>query len=369
MNNKFLTVTPGVLQLDPAPLGRMLVSLAPVIKSPNMSYAYRKKKRKLANFVLTKIYEDSFYPPNAGPPDYLVDHWTISTLANAFPAHSWEEYRGAVELLLANKHAISRPCSDGPLDQETIIPDNRGYRGRAGRVLWQGKPEGSFGAIRNGYAMDAAHPEYPYCSPRIGYFYSEPLLSWKIILLTNQRSAMAIEIGAYTIKTILGKGIDWLRATLIKWGRLRFYDLKVTYCYSFYDEREYHVRTGGKKQIYEVNCAVTIINESQGPKIIRNVRMAVMVGGVRFPLTVFDAQLRQPKPTYSLAGKEARNFAWNAFRPTIGKAPGHTGLVPIDPSDASIAFLVEFEDKKNRTIQHFVEVAEARMLDPRRIAE
>ncbi len=83
-----------------------------------MSYAYRKKKRKLANFVLTKIYEDSFYPPNSGPPDYFEDYWTISTLAKAFPSRSWEEYRGAVELLLSNRHVISRPDRDGPLDKE-----------------------------------------------------------------------------------------------------------------------------------------------------------------------------------------------------------------------------------------------------------
>ena len=83
-----------------------------------MSYAYRKKKRKLANIVLTKIYEDSFYPPNSGPPDYYEHQWTVSTLTKAFPIHSWGEYRGAVELLLANKHVISRSDPNGPLDEE-----------------------------------------------------------------------------------------------------------------------------------------------------------------------------------------------------------------------------------------------------------
>jgi hypothetical protein len=78
-----------------------------------MSYAYRKKKRNLANFVLTKIQEDSFYPPNSGSPDYIEYYWTIGTLAKTFPSHSWHEYRGAIELLLANEHVISRPDPDG----------------------------------------------------------------------------------------------------------------------------------------------------------------------------------------------------------------------------------------------------------------
>ena len=180
---------------------------------------------------------------------------------------------------------------------------------------------------------------------------------------------MTNEIVAYTAKTVLGKCIDWVWRALNKRGRLRFYDLEVSYCYSFYDELENHVRIGGKKQVYQVNCRVTIRNESQQPKIMRNVRMAVLVGGARFPLTIFDGLLQRSKPTFSLAGGETRNTSWTAFRPAIGKAPGHTGLVPIVPADASIVFVVEFEDEKNRTIQNFVETSEARMHDPRHIVE
>jgi hypothetical protein len=217
--------------------------------------------------------------------------------------------------------------------------------------------------------VGAAHPKFPYFSRRIGYIYSEPLLSWKIAFSTNQTSAMATELVVYSAKTLLGKCIDWLWTTLIKRGRLRFYDPEVNYCYSFYDERENHVRTGGEKQIYEINCTVAIRNESQGPKIMRNIRMAAIVGGVRFPLTVFDGHVRQSKLTYSLAGGEARHAVWKAFRPAIGKAPGHTGLIPVVPPDASIVFVIEFEDEVNRTIRLCLDVAEARMLDPRHIVE
>ncbi len=178
---------------------------------------------------------------------------------------------------------------------------------------------------------------------------------------------MASEIFTYPAKTILGKCIDWVWTTLIKRGRLRFYDHELSYSYSFYDEIENHVRSGGKIQIYEVNCTVTIRNESQEPKIIRNVRMVAIVGGVRFPLNVFDGQVW--KPTYSFAAGETHRASWIGFRKAFGKAPGHMGLIPIDPPNASIVFEIDFEDEKNRTIQQCVEISEGRRLDPRHIVE
>jgi len=82
-----------------------------------MSYTYRRRKREIAHFILTKIYEDSLYPPNDGPPDYGEQIWSIGTLAKLFPRYTWEEYRGAVQLLEFHEHVSCAPLErDGPMD-------------------------------------------------------------------------------------------------------------------------------------------------------------------------------------------------------------------------------------------------------------
>lgn len=85
-----------------------------------MSYQYRRRKREVAHFILTQVYEDSFNPPNDGPPDYGEQVWTFSTLSKHFPQYTWEEYRGAVQLLEFNHHVsctLAEPDGfpDGPL--------------------------------------------------------------------------------------------------------------------------------------------------------------------------------------------------------------------------------------------------------------
>ena len=80
------------------------------------------------------------------------------------------------------------------------------------------------------------------------------------------------DFGLSAVKALQGKVINWLWQKLTKPGRLHFYDTQVTYCYSYYDEYENHVRTDGMKKIYEVWCRVTTHDDCVTTRIIRNVR-------------------------------------------------------------------------------------------------
>lgn len=61
---------------------------------------------------------------------------------------------------------------------------------------------------------------------------------------------MAVEWSVSMGKWVLSKLWDLWWSLRMKRSRLHFYDPAVTYCYSFYDENENHVRSGGTKMIY-----------------------------------------------------------------------------------------------------------------------
>ena len=152
-------------------------------------------------------------------------------------------------------------------------------------------------------------------------------------------------------------------------SRLHFYDPAVTYCYSFYDENENHVRSGGTKMIYEIYSRLTIRNDGRTEKILRNVRVVAIVGDKRFPMEVFDMSAGEWKSMYMVPGGTSYSVKWKSFPKAFGKAPGHTGLIPVNPPSLGIIFEVNYMSENGGVGRILVEVPEARMFDPRHIVE
>jgi lipopolysaccharide export LptBFGC system permease protein LptF len=69
-------------------------------------YKYRKRKRELADFILSKINTNAFDDPE---PEYFEtepNSISISAFAKKFPDHTFDQYLSAVALLEFNKHIL-----------------------------------------------------------------------------------------------------------------------------------------------------------------------------------------------------------------------------------------------------------------------
>jgi hypothetical protein len=172
------------------------------------------------------------------------------------------------------------------------------------------------------------------------------------------------EIATYCAKTFLGKAVDWAFRKRVKKGQLQFYEPALTYSFSFYDRNDNHILAGGTKKIYLLQCSVTVYNNSESPKLMRNTRLIGKINKKIFVFYLYDDVAFAWKSHYSVPGTKIFTFSWHAFLEGFGFIDGEPGMIPLNPADNEILFELCYIDEKERECKIFIESIESRRMNP-----
>jgi hypothetical protein len=121
---------------------------------------------------------------------------------------------------------------------------------------------------------------------------------------------IAVDLLIWLGKTMGGKLIGKL-PNLFRRNNLIFTKASGTYRFSYYLGQN-HVREGRQKRIYEAGASLTVFNNSNSPRVLRDVILHCVINGTDHPLRLFDHAQEKWQENYQLALKSVTSYSWQA---------------------------------------------------------